>query len=46
MFQLVLSLHKCADPTAAECTTAEPLQSVADSVADSTTGGAVMTKTS
>jgi hypothetical protein len=42
MFQLVLSLHKCADPTAAECTTAEPLQSVADS----TTGGAVMTKTS
>jgi hypothetical protein len=36
MFQLVLSLHECADPTAVEPlhSIAEPLHSIADSAAE------------
>jgi hypothetical protein len=41
MFQLVLPLHECANPTIAK-SAAEPLQSVADSTATS----AALTKTS
>jgi hypothetical protein len=47
VFQLVLPLHKCADPATAELlhsiadSTAEPLQSVVDSVA----AGAALTET-
>jgi hypothetical protein len=46
MFQLILSLHECADPAAAQSATvefaAEPLQSIVDSAATS----AAMTETS
>jgi hypothetical protein len=52
VFQPVLPLHECLDPTAIE-SAPEPLHSVADSateplqfVADSTAAGAAPTKTS
>jgi hypothetical protein len=52
VFQLVLPLHECADPVAAEPlhsvadSAAEPLQSIVDSVADSAAAGAAPTETS
>jgi hypothetical protein len=53
VFQLVLPLHECANPTATEPlhsvandSTAEPLQYVADSVVDFAAAGAAPTETS
>jgi hypothetical protein len=48
VFQLVLPLHECANPTVVKPlhSVAEPLQSIVDSVADSTAAGAAPTETS
>jgi hypothetical protein len=50
VFQLVLPLHECVVPAAAESATAKsaikPLQSVADSITDSAATGVAPTKAS
>jgi hypothetical protein len=57
VFQPVLSLHECSDPTTAksaaeplhsvtESTVVEPLQPIADSVVDFVAAGAALTETS
>jgi hypothetical protein len=52
VFQLVLPLHECADPTAAESlhsiadSAIEPLQPIANSVADFDSAGVAPTETS
>jgi hypothetical protein len=46
VFQPVLPLYKCANPTAAESATAESPTEPLHSVADSATAGASLTETS